>query len=78
MITDTDVKNEFYSVIPVKIDQKKKRPQISRVNIPPAYMKSKYYFVEPPFMFKLYQKLCFNGFKKKYEKMCRRYNNAIK
>lgn len=77
MINDVDFKNEFCSVTAVEINQEKKRPQISKVNIPPEYMKKKYYFVEPPFMFKLYQKLCFTGFEKKYNRMCNKYNDTI-
>ncbi len=72
MVNDVDFKNEFYSVTAVEMNQAKERPEISRVNIPPEYMKKKYYFVKPPFMFRVYQQLCFSGFKKKYEKMCRR------
>jgi predicted amidohydrolase len=66
MITDVDFEKEFYSVIAVENNQEKKLPQISKVNIPPEYMNKKYYFVEPPFMFKFYQKLCFTGFKEEY------------
>ncbi len=69
---DVASKGEFYSVKPVEIKQAKERPIITRVNIPPRYMKKDYYFVEPPFIFKLYQKLCFTGFEKKYEEMCSR------
>lgn len=77
LIRDVDLKNEFYSVTAVEINQKKKRRQISRVNIPPKYMNKAYYFVEPPFLFKLYQKLCFTGFEKQYEERCFKYGNAI-
>ncbi|MBI9092826.1 MAG: carbon-nitrogen hydrolase family protein [Desulfobacterium sp.] len=72
LINDVDSKSEFCSVKSVEINQVKKRPEISRVNIPPEYMNKNYYFVEPPFMFKLYQKLCFSGFEKKYDEMCSR------
>lgn len=34
MITDADVKNEFYSVIPVKIDQKKSGPRFQGLTFP--------------------------------------------
>lgn len=67
---DADAKEEFYVVKSVDIKKSKRKPEITRVNIPPRYMKKNYYFVEPPFMFKLYQKLCFTGFEKKYEQMC--------
>ncbi len=72
LIDHEDSKGEFCSVTAVEIDQAEDRPEISRVDIPPRYMKKDYYFVEPPFMFKLYQKLCFSGFEKKYEEMCGR------
>ncbi|CCK78369.1 carbon-nitrogen hydrolase family protein [Desulfobacula toluolica] len=73
LVQGLDLKAEFCTVVPVGINQSKKRPEVSRVNIPSGYMKKKYYFVEPPFMFKLYQKLCFSGFKPKYEEMCGRH-----
>ncbi|WP_022667155.1 carbon-nitrogen hydrolase family protein [Desulfospira joergensenii] len=76
-IRDVDLKKEFSCVAAVEMNQKKKRSQISRVNIFPDYMDRGYYFVQPPFMFKLYQQLCFTGFEKQYEKRCCKYSSAI-
>ena len=76
LINKEDLQKEFCSVQAVEIKQKKRRPQISRVDIRPAYLNKQYYFVKPPFMFRFYQKLCFNGFDKKYEKLCRNHDNA--
>lgn len=69
LITGVDMKNEFCLVAAVDIHQAEGHSQISKVNIPPAYMDGKYYFAEPPFLFKFYQKMCFTGFEDKYEKM---------
>ena len=77
LIAVENLKNEFCAVQAVKLNQDKKRPHISRVDIPVDYLDKNYYFVKPPFMFRLYQKLCFTGFEKQYEKMCRRYNGAL-
>ena len=71
-----DLKNEFCSVQAVKLNPKKMRPHISRVDIPVDYLDKGYYFVKPPFMFRMYQKLCFNGFENKYEQLCDKYNHA--
>ena len=76
LINNVDLKKEFCSVAVVEINPKEKRPQISRVDIPPDYLGKKYYFVKPPFMFRFYQKLCFSGFEKKYEQFCRKYNGT--
>ncbi len=76
LINDVNSKDEFCSVVSVNINKAKERPVIKRVNIPPKYMKKDYYFVKPPFMFKLYQNLCYNGFEKKYEEM--RFRNVDK
>jgi predicted amidohydrolase len=64
LIRDVDFNKEFCSVAAVEMKQKKKRRQISRVNIPPELMNKSYYFVKPHFMFKFYQKLCLTGSKK--------------
>ncbi len=69
LIRDVDKKGEFCSVAWVDIKQTEEKTEISRINIPPQYMKNSYYFVEPPFMFKLYQKLCFSGFETQYDQM---------
>ncbi|MCP4162020.1 MAG: carbon-nitrogen hydrolase family protein [Deltaproteobacteria bacterium] len=66
LVNDVDSKGEFCSVTAVEMNSVKKKPEIARVNIPPNYLKKDYYFVEPPFMFRLYQNLCFKGFEKKH------------
>lgn len=76
IINDIDFKNEFHITIPVEINKTERKIKASRVDFPPEYMKKEFYFVEPPFMFKLYQKMCFNGFEKKYEERCLKYNEA--
>lgn len=72
LIQRMDSKAEFCTVVPVEINRTKKRTEISRVNISPDYLNKDYYFVEPPFMFKLYQKMCFDGFKREYQARCSR------
>ena len=74
LINGVESKAEFSAVAAVNINQPKERSEISRVDLPPDYLDKNYYFVKPPFMFRLYQSLCFTSFEKKYEKMCRRYN----
>ncbi len=44
-INPIDTKSEYSYVVPVEINQENKRKEVSKVNIPPAYMKKKYYFV---------------------------------
>ncbi len=64
---------EFCAVVPVGVQPKKELSQISKVEVPLNYMSKDYYFVEPPFMFKLYQKLCFTGFAHEYNRWCEKY-----
>ncbi len=67
-----DAQGEFCSVVQVELQPAEKRQEVKRVSISPEYLKKRYYFVPPPFMFRLYQKLCFSGFEKRYEAMrCR-------
>ncbi len=77
LINNVDSKSEFSAVVAVEINQKKKRIEISRVDLPPDYLNKNYYFVKPSFMFRFYQNLCFTGFEKEYEKMCRRYSGVL-
>ena len=72
LIQRTDLKAEFCTVVPVEINRTKKRTEISRVNISPDYLNKDYYFVKPPFVFRLYQKMCFNGFESEYQARCGR------
>lgn len=74
ILRHVNVRDEFYSVTAVDINREDNPSQVSRVDIPAAYMKKAYYFVEPPFMFKLYQHLCFTGFEEKYEAMRCKFN----
>lgn len=76
LIRGIDSKKEFCAVAAASIGQNGKRGNISKVNIPVQYLNKNYYFVQPPFMFKLYQKLCFTGFEKEYEQR-RRHAPAL-
>lgn len=67
-----DSKKEFYCVQSVDLKNAGTMPEITKVDIPPTHLRKDYYFVNPPFMFKFYQKLCFTGFEKEYEKRCAR------
>ena len=75
MIDDVDPKGVFNRVKHVAVDQMSSLPKVSRVDIPAEYMKKSYYFVQPPLLFRLYQKLCFSRFEKQYEKAMRQLLN---
>jgi len=66
---------EFNAVIPVDIQPAEVPSDIARVDIPPRYLKSGYYFVQPPFLGKIFQAWSFNGFKKEYNAL-RNYTEA--
>ena len=78
LVNNKDSNQEFCIVVPLEINQKKDLPQISKVDVPLNYMSNKYYFVKPPVMFRFYQKLCFAGFEKQYNKMCYKYAHSSK
>jgi predicted amidohydrolase len=62
-------------VVPVDVCQADQKPQVSRVDIPPQYMNTNYYFVQPPLQAKLFQEWCFRGFVEEYEARCARHRN---
>ena len=74
LIGGVDPKQDFCAVAEVEINKAEDRPPVSKVDIPPEYMSKGYYFVKPPFMFRLYQKLCFTGFEGEYNRLCSKYS----
>lgn len=67
---ESNSKKEFCAVESVHVKKPEKRPAVTKVDVPPKHLSKDYYFVNPPFMFRLYQRLCFTGFEKEYEKRC--------
>lgn len=72
-----DSYRDFSTVAHVDMPGAKKRSAPSKIDMPPEYMSKKYYFVEPPYMFRLYQKLCFTGFKNEYNRLCLKYKQPL-
>ena len=66
---------EFCEVVPVDVRQAKERSRTILSDIPPQYLCSSYYFVQPPFMAKLLQEWSFRGFKGEYEARCARHSS---
>lgn len=58
---------QFCAVVPVDFEPSGTRPEIMRVNIPPHYLRADYYFVQPPFLAKLFQIWHVRGLAAEYE-----------
>jgi len=67
-----ETETSFYAVMPVEPAVRELLPEPKRKEVPLGYMSRNYYFVQPPFMAKLFQKWCYEGFAADYEERCRR------
>jgi predicted amidohydrolase len=67
LIQAGDNETAYCTVVPLKIRSNKKSPQITKADIPPDYLSADYYFVQPPFLAKLFQRYCLWGYNKEYE-----------
>ncbi len=69
---------DYWGVADLDIEpEEKDRPAASRTEVPLDYLDSHYYFVQPPYLAKVFQKWCFRGFHAEYEARCRRHQSGF-
>jgi len=74
LVRASSAETAFCAVVPVEVQSTDKRPEITRVDIPPRYLRDDYFFVQPPrqsrfiyFLGNLMQEWGVRGLQKEYE-----------